>query len=128
MHFSARGAVVVRDGKVVGKGWHRGAGLPHAEVEALKAAGTKAKGATLYVTLEPCNHYGRTPPCVDAIIAAKVKRVVAACPDPGDKAGGGLKKLKAHGVEVGPWVLRQEAEELTASSSSACSSSAPGSP
>ncbi len=106
------GAVVVRDGKVVGKGWHRGAGLPHAEVEAMRAAGSKAKGATLYVSLEPCNHYGRTPPCVDAIIAAKVARVVAACPDPGDKSGGGLKKLKAHGIKVGPWVLREEAEAL----------------
>lgn len=106
------GALVVREGKVVGKGWHRGAGLPHAEVEALKAAGPKARGATLYVTLEPCNHYGRTPPCVDAIVAAKIARVVAACPEPGEKAGGGLKKLRAQGVEVGPWVLRQQAEDL----------------
>lgn len=106
------GSVVVRAGKVVGKGWHRGAGLPHAEIEALKMAGAKAKGATLYATLEPCAHYGRTPPCAEAIVAAKIKRVVAACPDPSPNAGGGLAKLKAQGVQVGPWTLREEAEDL----------------
>lgn len=76
------GAVVVRGGRVVGEGWHRRAGGPHAEVIALGEAGTKARGATLYVTLEPCNHHGRTPPCTDAIVAAKVARVVVGCRDP----------------------------------------------
>ena len=76
------GAVVVRDGVVVGEGWHAHYGGPHAEVEALRAAGDRARGATLYVTLEPCNHYGKTPPCTDAILAAGVRRVVAACDGP----------------------------------------------
>src|SRR5687768_8382094 len=76
------GAVVVRDGAVVGEGWHARYGEAHAEVEALRAAGERARGATLYVTLEPCAHHGRTPPCTDAILAAGVRRVVAAVADP----------------------------------------------
>ena len=94
------GAVVVKDGEVVGEGWHERAGGPHAEVVALGAARERARGATLFVTLEPCAHHGRTPPCVDAIVAAGIERVVAASRDPSAKAGGGLKRLRAAGVEV----------------------------
>jgi diaminohydroxyphosphoribosylaminopyrimidine deaminase/5-amino-6-(5-phosphoribosylamino)uracil reductase len=106
------GAVVVRAGKVVGRGWHRGAGLPHAEIEALRMAGSKAKGATIYVSLEPCDHYGRTPPCTEAILSAGITRVVSACPDPHSKAKGGHAKLKKRGVKIGPWVRREEAARL----------------
>ena len=94
------GAVVVRDGEVVGEGWHERAGGPHAEVVALEAAGERARGATLYVTLEPCTHHGRTPPCVDRVLAAGVARVVAGSLDPNPKARGGVERLRAGGVEV----------------------------
>ena len=94
------GAVVVRGGEVVGEGWHERAGEPHAEVVALAAAGERARGATLYVTLEPCTHYGRTPPCVDRILEAGVARVVAGSLDPNPKARGGVERLRAAGVEV----------------------------
>jgi len=94
------GAVSVRDGEVVGEGWHTGYGLPHAEVEALRAAGESARGSTLYVTLEPCSHHGKTPPCTDAIVAAGVRRVVFAASDPNPKAAGGAEVLRAAGVEV----------------------------
>ena len=95
------GAVLVRDGVVVGEGWHERAGGPHAEIVALEAAGDAARGATLYVSLEPCAHYGRTPPCADALVAAGVTRVVAAVGDPNPKTnGGGLERLRAAGVEV----------------------------
>jgi diaminohydroxyphosphoribosylaminopyrimidine deaminase/5-amino-6-(5-phosphoribosylamino)uracil reductase len=94
------GAVVVHDGHVVGEGWHERAGGPHAEVVALEAAGERARGATLYVTMEPCAHHGRTPPCVGAVLAAGVSRVVAGCLDPGADSGGGLEELGAAGIDV----------------------------
>lgn len=94
------GAVVVKDGRVVGRGYHHRAGDHHAEVLALADAGSQAQGSTLYVTLEPCRHVGRTPPCTDAIIAAGVGRVVAAVCDPNPRAAGGLEVLTAAGVEV----------------------------
>jgi diaminohydroxyphosphoribosylaminopyrimidine deaminase / 5-amino-6-(5-phosphoribosylamino)uracil reductase len=95
------GAVLVRDGEVVGRGFHTYAGLQHAEAIALAEAGEKARGATLYLNLEPCSHQGRTPPCVDALIQAGVARVVAPVEDPNPLvAGGGFRKLRAAGVEV----------------------------
>jgi diaminohydroxyphosphoribosylaminopyrimidine deaminase/5-amino-6-(5-phosphoribosylamino)uracil reductase len=94
------GAVLARDGEVVGEGWHERAGGPHAEMVALRAAGERARGATLYVTLEPCVHHGRTPPCSDALLKAGVARVVAAALDPHPGHGGGLERLRAAGVEV----------------------------
>ena len=95
------GAVVVRGDEVVGEGWHERAGGPHAEVVALEAAGERARGATLYVTLEPCAHHGRTPPCADAIAAAGVARVVAAVGDPDPRADGrGFERLRDAGVRV----------------------------
>jgi diaminohydroxyphosphoribosylaminopyrimidine deaminase/5-amino-6-(5-phosphoribosylamino)uracil reductase len=95
------GAVLVRDGEVVGEGWHERAGGPHAEAVALEAAGDRARGATLYVTLEPCSHHGRTPPCADAIVAAGVAKVVAAASDPNPEvAGAGLARLREAGIEL----------------------------
>ncbi|MGH7669456.1 MAG: bifunctional diaminohydroxyphosphoribosylaminopyrimidine deaminase/5-amino-6-(5-phosphoribosylamino)uracil reductase RibD [Gemmatimonadaceae bacterium] len=94
------GAVGVRDGAVVGEGFHARFGEAHAEVAALQAAGERARGATLYVTLEPCAHHGKTPPCVDAIVAAGVARVVIAVADPNPVAGGGALRLQAAGVRV----------------------------
>jgi len=95
------GAVVVAAGEVVGSGWHRQVGGPHAEVEALAAAGERARGATLYVTLEPCAHHGRTPPCADAVAAAGIARVVACHGDPDPRvAGRGFARLRAAGIEV----------------------------
>lgn len=110
------GCVMVRDGRVIGEGWHEGAGLPHAEAVALDAivgAGDAAKGATAYVTLEPCSHFGRTPPCADALIGAGVARVVAAMQDPNPLvAGRGLAKLTAAGMDVTVGLLAGEANEL----------------
>jgi len=94
------GAVVVRDGEVVGEGWHERKGGPHGEVVALQAAGERARGATLYTTMEPCTHHGDTPPCTKAILEAGVARVVAGALDPNPKAGGGLEELGAAGVDV----------------------------
>jgi diaminohydroxyphosphoribosylaminopyrimidine deaminase/5-amino-6-(5-phosphoribosylamino)uracil reductase len=95
------GAVLVRDGEVVGEGWHERRGEPHAEVHALEAAGERARGATLYVTLEPCSHHGLTPPCADAVIEAGVARVVAGQIDPSPKvAGEGIERLRAAGIDV----------------------------
>jgi diaminohydroxyphosphoribosylaminopyrimidine deaminase / 5-amino-6-(5-phosphoribosylamino)uracil reductase len=94
------GAVVVRDGEVVGEGWHERKGEPHAEVVALEAAAERAAGATLYVTMEPCAHHGSTPPCTDAILAAGVAKVVAGALDPNPEARGGFEVLRAAGVEV----------------------------
>jgi diaminohydroxyphosphoribosylaminopyrimidine deaminase/5-amino-6-(5-phosphoribosylamino)uracil reductase len=94
------GAVVVKDAAVVGEGWHERKGGPHAEVVALRAAGERARGATLYVTMEPCAHHGDTPPCTIALIEAGVARVVAGALDPNPKAGGGFDELRAAGVDV----------------------------
>jgi diaminohydroxyphosphoribosylaminopyrimidine deaminase/5-amino-6-(5-phosphoribosylamino)uracil reductase len=95
------GAVLVAEDEVVGEGWHERAGGPHAEVVALEAAGERARGATLYVTLEPCAHHGRTPPCADAIVAAGVARVVVGAPDPNPKTDGqGLARLREAGIDV----------------------------
>jgi diaminohydroxyphosphoribosylaminopyrimidine deaminase/5-amino-6-(5-phosphoribosylamino)uracil reductase len=94
------GAVVVSDGEVVGEGWHKRKGGPHGEVAALQAAGERARGATLYTTMEPCTHHGDTPPCTKAILEAGVARVVAGALDPNPKAGGGLEELSAAGVDV----------------------------
>jgi diaminohydroxyphosphoribosylaminopyrimidine deaminase/5-amino-6-(5-phosphoribosylamino)uracil reductase len=94
------GAVVVRDGQVVGEGWHERKGGPHAEVVALDAAGGRARGATLYVTMEPCSHHGSTPPCTEAVLAAGIARVVAGSLDPNEEAAGGLAVLRERGVEV----------------------------
>jgi diaminohydroxyphosphoribosylaminopyrimidine deaminase/5-amino-6-(5-phosphoribosylamino)uracil reductase len=95
------GAVLVREGEVVGEGWYRGSGSPHAEVAALEAAGERARGATLYVSLEPCAHHGSTPPCADAVAEAGVARVVAAAGDPNPKVDGrGFERLRAAGIEV----------------------------
>ncbi|NPV73298.1 MAG: bifunctional diaminohydroxyphosphoribosylaminopyrimidine deaminase/5-amino-6-(5-phosphoribosylamino)uracil reductase RibD [Pelotomaculum sp.] len=107
------GAVLVKNGVVVGQGYHMKAGTPHAEIIALKEAGNEARGATLYVNLEPCCHYGRTGPCADAVIEAGVARVVAAMADPNPLvAGGGLKKIKEAGLEVTLGVMEDEAREL----------------
>jgi diaminohydroxyphosphoribosylaminopyrimidine deaminase/5-amino-6-(5-phosphoribosylamino)uracil reductase len=96
----AVGAVVVKDGRVVGRGYHAKAGTPHAEIHALNDAGDRAKGATVYCTLEPCNHHGRTPPCSQALLKAGVKRVVYGAGDPNPRAMGGGEFLASQGVEV----------------------------
>ncbi|MFT0212736.1 bifunctional diaminohydroxyphosphoribosylaminopyrimidine deaminase/5-amino-6-(5-phosphoribosylamino)uracil reductase RibD [Pseudomonas sp. F1_0610] len=107
------GCVIVKNGVVVGQGWHQCAGEPHAEVHALREAGTQAKGATAYVTLEPCSHHGRTPPCANALVSAGVARVVTAMQDPNPQvAGTGLARLQAAGVEVISGVLEEQARSL----------------
>jgi diaminohydroxyphosphoribosylaminopyrimidine deaminase/5-amino-6-(5-phosphoribosylamino)uracil reductase len=109
------GAVVVKEGSVVGEGWHEGPGTPHAETVALAAAGERARGASLYVTLEPCSHTGRTPPCAQAVVRAGVRRVVAAIQDPDRHVDGrGFEMLRAGHVEVTTGVLAAEAEERNA--------------
>lgn len=107
------GAVLVRDGVVVGEGYHTAAGQPHAEIEALRAAGDQARGATLYVTLEPCCHHGRTPPCTEAILAAGVARVVIGTGDPNPAvAGQGIAQLRAAGVAVEVGVLEAQCRRI----------------
>ena len=107
------GCLIVRDQTKVGDGYHQRFGGPHAEVNALAIAGDRAQGATVYVTLEPCSHFGKTPPCVDALIAAKVSRVVVAHSDPNPQVNGsGLAKLRAAGIEVVVGVKQQAAQQL----------------
>lgn len=107
----AVGAVLVKDGVIVGRGWTQAGGRPHAETEALRRAGAEAKGASLYVTLEPCSHHGKTPPCVDAIIAAGVARVVTTMWDPNPAvAGEGLARLREAGIEVASGLCEEEAQ------------------
>jgi len=109
------GAVIVRDGEVVGEGYHRAAGEPHAEVNALSKAKDRARGATLYVNLEPCAHQGRTPPCVGAVREAGITRVVAAMRDPDPRNDGkGIRALRAAGIAVEEGVLREDAARLNA--------------
>ena len=107
------GAVIVKDGKVIGEGYHRKAGTPHAEVHALNAAGADAKGATLYVNLEPCCHWGRTPPCTEALIRAGVVQVYIADVDPNPRvAGKGVQQLQDAGIDVHVGICRQDASDL----------------
>ena len=107
------GAVIVRDGRIVAEGWHRKAGTPHAEIHALNMAGELARGATVYVSLEPCAHYGRTGPCAKALVEAGVSRVVVAMMDPNPKvAGKGIAILQEAGIQVTTGVLEQEARQL----------------
>lgn len=109
------GCVIARDGQVIGEGWHARTGEPHAEVHALRAAGPAASGATAYVTLEPCSHVGRTPPCALALLEAGVERVVFALADPNPRVnGGGARLLRERGVRVESGLLEQEAAELNA--------------
>lgn len=107
------GCVIVKEGEIVGEGFHFRAGEPHAEVHALRMAGEKARGATAYVTLEPCSHHGRTPPCCEALINAGVTRVVAAMQDPNPQvAGRGLFRLQQEGIEVSHGLMMQDAEAI----------------
>ncbi len=109
------GCVIVQNGRIVGEGYHRRFGGPHAEVHALKAAGTKSRGATLYVTLEPCCHFGKTPPCVDAILRAGIRHVIAAMKDPNPVvAGKGFRRLRAAGIDVRVGLLETEARAQSA--------------
>jgi len=109
----AVGAVVVKEGKIIGQGYHLRAGTPHAEINAMKEAGEGARGATLYVTLEPCCHYGRTGPCTEAVIEAGIARAVVAMVDPNPAVSGkGIDKLRRAGIEVTLGVMEAEAREL----------------
>jgi diaminohydroxyphosphoribosylaminopyrimidine deaminase/5-amino-6-(5-phosphoribosylamino)uracil reductase len=107
------GCVIVKDGQLVGEGFHPKAGQPHAEVFALRGAAEQARGATAYVTLEPCAHYGRTPPCAEGLVAAGVAKVIVACPDPNPLvAGKGVQILRDAGIEVEVGILEQQAHQL----------------
>ncbi len=109
------GALVVKDGQVVGRGFHPKAGKPHAEVYALAEAGDNARGAALYVTLEPCNHFGKTPPCTEAIINAGISRVVVGTLDPNPiVAGKGIERLKEAGIVVDVGICEEECNDLIA--------------
>ena len=109
------GCVIVRDGEVVGEGWHRKAGEPHAEIHALQEAGERARGATAYVSLEPCAHQGKTPPCAEALVDAGVARVVSAMEDPfAEVAGRGLQRLQEAGIVTDVGLMRDAAEALNA--------------
>lgn len=109
------GCVIVKNGHIIGEGWHQKAGEPHAEIHALIQAGPASQGATVYVTLEPCSHHGRTPPCADALIGAGVARVVAAMQDPNPNVSGqGLARLKAAGIKVEHGLLAAQAHDLNA--------------
>jgi diaminohydroxyphosphoribosylaminopyrimidine deaminase / 5-amino-6-(5-phosphoribosylamino)uracil reductase len=108
------GAVIVKEGVVIGEGWHSEYGRAHAEVEALQAAGAEARGASMYVTLEPCSHQGKTPPCTEAIISAGISRLVYAAADPNPRAGGGAERLRRQGIEVLSGVEQGAAEDLNA--------------
>ncbi len=120
------GAVVVRAGKVVGRGYHRAAGLPHGEIEALRDAGRLARGATVYVTLEPCAHHGRTPPCTEALVAAGVRRVVYGIRDPNPRVvGDGRLKLESAGIEVLGGIEEAACAELNAAFCKRVSSGSP---
>ena len=111
----AVGCVIVNDGRVVGRGWTQSGGRPHGETEALRRAGAAARGAAAYVSLEPCCHWGRTPPCVDALVAAGLRRVVVALEDPDPRvAGEGLRRLRAAGLEVEVGLCAEEAAEVNA--------------
>jgi diaminohydroxyphosphoribosylaminopyrimidine deaminase/5-amino-6-(5-phosphoribosylamino)uracil reductase len=107
------GAVIVKNGKIVGRGYHKRAGLAHAEINALRQAGARAKSATLYVTLEPCGHFGRTPPCADAIIKSGIKRVVIAMKDPNPiNNGSSIRKLKRYGIRIDVGLLAGDAKAM----------------
>lgn len=106
------GAVIVNNGRIAGEGWHRAYGGPHAEVEAIAAAKGHTQGATMYVTLEPCSHYGKTPPCTEAVIKAGISRVVVALPEPSMVARGGAEILRQAGIEVEIGLCRKEAAHL----------------
>jgi len=107
------GCVMARGEEIIGEGWHQRAGEPHAEVFALRAAGERARGATAYVTLEPCSHHGRTPPCADALVEAGIARVVFASEDPNPKvAGAGIRRLREAGIAVEAGLMRDAAREL----------------
>lgn len=109
------GCVIVKNGKIIGEGWHQKAGEPHAEINALMQASMAAQGATVYVTLEPCSHHGRTPPCADALIGAGVAKVIAAMQDPNPSVSGqGLARLKSAGVEIHNGLMEAEARMLNA--------------
>ena len=115
------GAVLVKDGRVVGEGFHRRAGKAHAEVEALRAAGAAARGATAFVTLEPCAHHGRTPPCADALIAAGVAQVYSAGEDPNPHVnGGGHATLRAAGIRVHTGLCSEQAREINQIGRASC--------